>query len=64
MSDPTPAELAALRIYWREGDYARTAAVLGISEQAVRGRLRRVRRRLGVDSTMVAIYRLRDRLVA
>lgn len=46
------------------GDYQRAAESLGVSRGTLVGRLARVRRKLGVDSTMVAIYRLRDRLVA
>lgn len=63
-ADPTPREMECLRAYALTGDYARAARLVGVSRSTLRGHLANVRLRLGVDSTVVAIWRLRDRLAA
>jgi DNA-binding CsgD family transcriptional regulator len=63
-AEVTPRELQVLRVYAEEGDYGRAAARLGISPYTVKAHLKSVRNRLDVDSTVVAVWRLRDRMAA
>jgi DNA-binding CsgD family transcriptional regulator len=64
LGEVTPRELAVLRAYAETGDYQLAAARLGIAPSTVKAHLKSVRTRLDVDSTVVAVWRLRDRMAA
>ena len=61
-TDPTQRELDCLRAYARLGDYGRAAESLGIARGTLSNHLATLRIRLRVESTVEAIYQLRDRL--
>lgn len=61
-SPPTARELEILGAYAARGSMKLTARALGISPDTVRRHLSNVRCRLGVDTTVQAIWILRDRI--
>lgn len=63
-SDPTPREMAVLRLLLETGSYSGAARELSIAEATARGHVARIRSRLGVATTVQAVWALRDRLVA
>jgi DNA-binding CsgD family transcriptional regulator len=62
ITTPTRRELDCLRLYGIHGSARIVALELGISSATVRAHLAALRARLGVETTVQAIYRLRDRL--
>jgi DNA-binding CsgD family transcriptional regulator len=57
----TDAELAALEAIGRHGTAKQAAFALGKSRRTLEQQLASARHRLGVGSTVEAIYRLRER---
>lgn len=60
----TKRERQALRAYATTGSYRLTGDELGLSEQTVRGYLARVRAKLGVPTTVQAVWIARASLEA
>lgn len=56
MNTLTPRELECLLTYARIGDYGETARELGISRYTLRNHLSTARQKLGVDSTIQALF--------
>ena len=56
--DITPHELRILLTYARLGHTRNAAKALGLAEQTVKNELGNVRRKLGVKSSIQAVYRV------
>lgn len=63
-SEPTPAEVAALRAYLAAGSVKGAAHRLGLRESTIKNHLLAARRKVGAKTTAEAVLRLYDRLVA
>ena len=63
-SEPTLAEVAALRAYLQGGSVKAAARLLGLAESTVKNHLCDVRRRLGAKTNAEAVFVLYDRLAA
>ena len=63
-SDPTAAEVAALRAYLAVGSVKGAASRLGVAESTIKNHLANARSRLGAKTNAEAVFRLYDRLVA
>lgn len=61
-SEPTPRELTVLRAYAETGSTKAAGALLGIVPQTVRNHLLAIHRRLGVETSVEAVWRLRRQL--
>lgn len=65
LGDPvTPGELRALRAYLEAGSCKAAAHQLGLHEQTVKNELANIRAKLGVPTTVQAVFILHDKLAA